>query len=153
NSGRYISAVRRSFRRKTRRRRAHSSKRFSIIAGWRRPPRSTRSHTSGGRVLTSSLPSATRRGASTSGSSRSGRAPIRRSRRSRRPAASTRGCRSRVFQMSSVHARAKDIFLDAVAIAAADRQAFVEQACAGNAALRREVESLLLYHDEESTNE
>jgi tetratricopeptide (TPR) repeat protein len=55
--------------------------------------------------------------------------------------------------MSSVHARAKDIFLDAVAIGAADRAAFVEQACAGDAALRREVESLLLYHDEESTNE
>ena len=55
--------------------------------------------------------------------------------------------------MSSVHARAKDIFLDAVAMAAADRQAFVEQACAGDARLQREVESLLLYHDEESTNE
>jgi tetratricopeptide (TPR) repeat protein len=55
--------------------------------------------------------------------------------------------------MSSVHARAKDIFLDAVAIGAADRSAFVEQACAGDAALRREVESLLLYYDEESTNE
>src|SRR5215468_9056110 len=55
--------------------------------------------------------------------------------------------------MSSVHARAKDIFLDAVAMTATDRQTFVEQACAGDAALRREVESLLLYHDEESTNE
>ena len=55
--------------------------------------------------------------------------------------------------MASVHARAKDIFLDAVEIAAADRAAFVEQACAGDAELRREVESLLLYHDEESTNE
>ena len=55
--------------------------------------------------------------------------------------------------MTSVHQRAKDIFLDAVAIGAADRAAFVEQACAGDAALRREVESLLLYYDEESTNE
>jgi tetratricopeptide (TPR) repeat protein len=55
--------------------------------------------------------------------------------------------------MTSVHARAKDIFLDAVAIGAADRAAFVEQACAGDVALRREVESLLLYYDEESTNE
>src|SRR3954470_1645555 len=54
--------------------------------------------------------------------------------------------------MSSVHARAKDIFLDAVAIGAADRPAFVEQACAGDTALRREVESLLLYYDEESTS-
>jgi hypothetical protein len=55
--------------------------------------------------------------------------------------------------MTSAHQRAKDIFLDAVAIGAADRAAFVEQACAGDAALRREVESLLLYYDEESTNE
>src|SRR3954469_1488624 len=55
--------------------------------------------------------------------------------------------------MSSVPARAKDIFLDAIAIGAADRPAFVEQACAGDAALRREVESLLLYYDEESTSE
>jgi len=53
----------------------------------------------------------------------------------------------------SVHVRAKDIFLEAVAIAAADRPAFVEQACAGDAELRREVESLLQYYDEESTNE
>src|SRR3954468_23566963 len=55
--------------------------------------------------------------------------------------------------MSSVPARAKDIFLDAIAIGAADRPAFVEQACGGDAALRREVESLLLYYDDESTNE
>src|SRR3954453_10380591 len=53
----------------------------------------------------------------------------------------------------SVHARAKDIFLDAVGIAAVDRPAFVEQSCGGDPDLRREVESLLLYYDEESTNE
>src|SRR4051794_27935275 len=53
----------------------------------------------------------------------------------------------------SVHAKAKDIFLDAEAIPAADRPAFVEQACGGDAELRREVESLLQYYDEESTNE
>jgi tetratricopeptide (TPR) repeat protein len=53
----------------------------------------------------------------------------------------------------SVHARAKDIFLDAVAISAQDRRAFVEQACGGDAALRDEVESLLKFHDDESTNE
>jgi tetratricopeptide (TPR) repeat protein len=53
----------------------------------------------------------------------------------------------------SVHARAKDIFLDAVDISAADRHAFVERACGADAALRAEVESLLKFHDEESTNE
>ena len=55
--------------------------------------------------------------------------------------------------MSSVHARAKDIFLDAVAHERPDRRAFVEQACGGDAALLDEVESLLKFHDDESTNE
>jgi len=55
--------------------------------------------------------------------------------------------------MSSVHARAKDIFLDAVARSAAERPGFVDQACAGDLVLRREVESLLLYHDDKSTDE
>ena len=42
---------------------------------------------------------------------------------------------------------AKEIFLTAVDIAApADRQAYVESACAGDAGLRRQVEDLLEHH-------
>ena len=56
--------------------------------------------------------------------------------------------------MSSLHAPAKQIFLDAVAMSAAERPAFVDRACAGDPALRKEVESLLQYHvDDVSTDE
>jgi tetratricopeptide (TPR) repeat protein len=55
--------------------------------------------------------------------------------------------------MSSVHARAKDIFLDAVAMSAAERPAFVDRACAGDPALRKEVESLLQYHDDDASTD
>jgi tetratricopeptide (TPR) repeat protein len=51
--------------------------------------------------------------------------------------------------MSSIHQRAKDVFLEALARPAAERGAFVAGACGDDAALRREVESLLEFHDDE----
>ena len=50
--------------------------------------------------------------------------------------------------MTSLHQRAKDLFLAALERPAADRPAFLAEACAGDAALRQEVESLLAFHDE-----
>ena len=45
--------------------------------------------------------------------------------------------------------RAKTIFLKAVEIASApDRLAYLDAACAGDAALRREVEAFLGHHDQ-----
>jgi tetratricopeptide (TPR) repeat protein len=51
--------------------------------------------------------------------------------------------------MSSLHQRAKDVFLAALARPAADRAAFLAKACGDDAALRQEVESLLAFHDEQ----
>ena len=50
--------------------------------------------------------------------------------------------------MSSLHQRAKDLFLEALDRPKADRAAFLTEACAGDADLRREVESLLAFHEE-----
>jgi tetratricopeptide (TPR) repeat protein len=51
--------------------------------------------------------------------------------------------------MPSLHDRAKDVFLAALECPASDRPAFVADACAGDERLRREVESLLEFHEEE----
>src|SRR5262245_55891560 len=53
--------------------------------------------------------------------------------------------------MSSLHQRAKDLFLQALARPAEDRAAFVADACAEDVALRQEVESLLAFHAEDSS--
>jgi tetratricopeptide (TPR) repeat protein len=49
--------------------------------------------------------------------------------------------------MSSLHQRAKDVFLLALAETVSNRSAFLANACSGDAALRAEVESLLHFHD------
>ena len=49
--------------------------------------------------------------------------------------------------MSSLHHRAKDVFLAALDTPPSARNAFVAEACAGNTALQQEVESLLTFHD------
>jgi Tfp pilus assembly protein PilF len=51
--------------------------------------------------------------------------------------------------MSSLHDRAKNLFLDALDRPAAERRAFLTAACGGDDELRREVESLLAFHEEE----
>jgi eukaryotic-like serine/threonine-protein kinase len=51
--------------------------------------------------------------------------------------------------MSSIHQRAKDVFLEALARPAAERGVFVAGACGDDAALRQEVESLLEFHVDE----
>ena len=51
--------------------------------------------------------------------------------------------------MPSLLRRAKDVFLQALSVPAAGRQAFVVEACGTDADLRREVESLLAFHEEE----
>src|SRR5258706_12390639 len=56
----------------------------------------------------------------------------------------------RTSTMSSVHDRAKDVFLAALAHPADDRPAFVTQACGDDVGLRREVESLLAFHDDQA---
>ena len=48
------------------------------------------------------------------------------------------------------HARIKDLFLQAVALPAAERQPFLEQACVDETFLRHEVETLLAHHDSET---
>ena len=53
----------------------------------------------------------------------------------------------------SLHRRAKDIFLAALEHAPADRAAFLAEACAGDASLRAEIESLLAFHEEDGTAE
>ena len=55
--------------------------------------------------------------------------------------------------MTSLHQRAKELFLAAVERPPADRAAFIDEACTGDEALRRELESLLAYHDAEETTE
>ena len=49
--------------------------------------------------------------------------------------------------MSSLHQRAKDVFLIALDQPESDRIAFLAEACGDNPALREEVESLLKFHD------
>ena len=49
--------------------------------------------------------------------------------------------------MASLHQRAKNLFLQALSVAEADREAFVADACGNDADLRQEVESLLAFHD------
>ena len=49
--------------------------------------------------------------------------------------------------MLSLHERAKELFLHALSLPAGDRAAFVADACGTDARLRREVESLLEFHD------
>ena len=49
--------------------------------------------------------------------------------------------------MSSLHQRAKDVFLIALDQPEPDRIAFLAEACGDNPALREEVESLLKFHD------
>src|SRR5215470_17230901 len=49
--------------------------------------------------------------------------------------------------MSSLHQRAKDVFLVALDQPVSDRSAFLANACGDDTALRAEVESLLNFHD------
>lgn len=49
--------------------------------------------------------------------------------------------------MSSLHQRAKDVFLVALAQPGPDRNAFLADACGDDTALRAEVESLLHFHE------
>jgi tetratricopeptide (TPR) repeat protein len=51
--------------------------------------------------------------------------------------------------MSSLHHRAKDVFLAALDTPPPARRSFIAEACAGDAALQQEVESLLTFHDDE----
>src|SRR5262245_28805125 len=50
--------------------------------------------------------------------------------------------------MLSLHERAKDLFLRALDVPAAERGVFVAEACGTDARLRQEVESLLAFHEE-----
>lgn len=50
--------------------------------------------------------------------------------------------------MSFLHQHAKDLFLAALARPAVERAAFLDEACGTDAALRREVDSLLAFHSE-----
>ncbi len=52
--------------------------------------------------------------------------------------------------MSSVHHRAKSVFVAALDTPPSARNAFIAEACAGDEALRQEVESLLTFHDDDS---
>jgi tetratricopeptide (TPR) repeat protein len=52
--------------------------------------------------------------------------------------------------MSSIHQRAKDVFLAALDRPSADRAAFVADACGDDTALRQEVASLLEFHDDDN---
>ncbi len=58
-----------------------------------------------------------------------------------------------VFPMSSLHHRAKDVFLSALSRPEGEREAFLAEACGDDLALRREVESLLAFHDDEGPGE
>src|SRR5262245_33291143 len=50
--------------------------------------------------------------------------------------------------MPSLHQRAKDVFLEALDRSGTDRDAFLAEACGSDAALRKEVDSLLAFHEE-----
>src|SRR5262249_15233363 len=51
--------------------------------------------------------------------------------------------------MLSLHQRSKELFLDALTRPHAERAAFLDEACARDEDLRREVDSLLSFHDED----
>ena len=53
--------------------------------------------------------------------------------------------------MSSLHKGAKDLFIAALEREGADRDAFLADACGQDAALRKEVDSLLRFHEQDST--
>jgi eukaryotic-like serine/threonine-protein kinase len=55
--------------------------------------------------------------------------------------------------MSSLHQRAKDVFLVALAQSGVDRSAFLADACGDDTALRAEVESLLHFHETTGSSE
>ena len=55
--------------------------------------------------------------------------------------------------MLSLHQRAKDVFLAALDRPAEERRAFLAEMCGDDAALRREAESLLAFHEEEGASE
>jgi serine/threonine protein kinase/tetratricopeptide (TPR) repeat protein len=55
--------------------------------------------------------------------------------------------------MSLLHQRAKAVFLAALERPPAERRAFVSEVCGADEALRRETESLLALHEEETTGE
>lgn len=55
--------------------------------------------------------------------------------------------------MSSLHQRAKTLFLDALDRPPAERPAFLEEVCRDEPALKAEVESLLAFHQEPGENE
>jgi len=55
--------------------------------------------------------------------------------------------------MSSLHHRAKDVFLAALGHPPADRAAFVMEACGDDVGLRHEVESLLAFHDDDAAED
>jgi len=55
--------------------------------------------------------------------------------------------------MSSLHHRAKEVFLAALGRPAAERAAYVAETCPDDTALRHEVESLLAFHDDDATGE
>src|SRR5262245_10444388 len=55
--------------------------------------------------------------------------------------------------MSSLHQRAKDVFLVALAQSGSDRSAFLADACGDDTALRAEVESLLHFHETTGASE
>src|SRR3954464_7255027 len=50
--------------------------------------------------------------------------------------------------MSSLHERAKDVFLATLSVPTADRTSFLAERCGDDTALRLEVESLLTYHSD-----
>ena len=53
------------------------------------------------------------------------------------------------MSMTSLHQRAKELFLAALDRPAAERPAFLAEACGGDTGVRQEVESLLAFHDEQ----
>ena len=55
--------------------------------------------------------------------------------------------------MPSLHQRAKDVFLVALAQPGPDRSAFLADACGDDTALRAEVESLLNFHETTGASE
>jgi len=53
--------------------------------------------------------------------------------------------------MLSLHRRAKDVFIAALDRPAVERSRFLDEACGGDEALRHEVESLLKFHEEDTS--
>src|SRR5204862_636456 len=52
--------------------------------------------------------------------------------------------------MSSLHQRAKDLFIEALERPAVERSRFLAEVCHGDQALQHEVESLLKFHEEDA---